>query len=60
MFYTEDSVGEMVDQSIYVVTRSTDEPSRAEPRKTKWLGQGEPGAKLCHAHRHNRLDNSSE
>lgn len=26
----------------------------------EWLGQGELDAKLCHAHRHNRLDNSSE
>lgn len=28
--------------------------------EAEWLGQGEPPAKLCHAHRHNRLDNSSE
>lgn len=31
-----------------------------ESGEAEWLGQGEPGAKLCHAHRHNRLDNSGE
>lgn len=32
---------------------------RVETGEAEWLGQGEPDAKLCHAHRHNRLDNSS-
>lgn len=32
---------------------------RVETGEAEWLGQGEPDAKLCHAHRYNRLDNSS-
>lgn len=33
--------------------------SRFETGEAEWLGQGDPDTKLCHAHRHNRLDNSS-
>lgn len=32
--------------------------SRFETEEAEWLGQGDPDTKLCHAHRHNRLDNS--
>lgn len=38
-------------------TVSNSEGRRLEAEETEWLGQGEPDAKLCHAH---RLDNSSE
>lgn len=38
---------------------SNSEGRRLEVGETEWLGQGELDAKLCHAHRHNRLDNSS-